>query len=57
MATLRNATWQEFESILEELGEQRTARVAYSGGNLEILVPLPEHERTKIVSADLVKTI
>ncbi|WP_297083508.1 Uma2 family endonuclease [Thermoleptolyngbya sp. C42_A2020_037] len=57
MATLRNVTWQEFESILEELGEQRAARVAYSGGNLEIMVPLPEHERAKIVIADLVKTI
>ena len=41
--TIPNVSWQEFESILQELGEHRSARVAYSKGTLEIMVPLPEH--------------
>lgn len=57
IATLKDVTWQEFEEILEELGERRNSRIAYSEGKLEIMVPLPEHERAKIVIADLVKAI
>lgn len=43
--TIPNVNWQEFETILQELGEKRTARVAYNRGTLEIMVPLPEHEK------------
>ncbi len=57
IATLKDVTWQEFEEILAELGERRNSRIAYSEGKLEIMVPLPEHERAKIVIADLVKAI
>ncbi len=39
---LRDVTWQEFETILDELGEHRAARVAYDRGILEIMTPLPE---------------
>lgn len=35
-----NVSWEEFESILQELGEKRSARVAYSKCTLEIMVPL-----------------
>jgi Uma2 family endonuclease len=57
VATLKDVTWQEFEAILEELGDKRSSRIAYSQGRLEIVVPLPEHERAKILIADLVKVI
>jgi Uma2 family endonuclease len=57
VATLRGVTWQEFIEIVEELGEKRVSRIAYSQGRLEIMVPLPEHERTKILIADLVKAL
>lgn len=52
-----NLSWQEFEWILQELGENRSARVAYSRGTLEIMIPLPEHERPKELIADIVKTL
>lgn len=29
---LNNISWQEFEAILEDLGEHRAARVAYDNG-------------------------
>ncbi len=54
---IRDVGWQEFEAILEELGDRRVSRVAYYQGDLEIRMPLPEHERSKIVIADLIKIL
>ncbi|WP_017315094.1 Uma2 family endonuclease [Mastigocladopsis repens] len=54
---LRDVSWQEFEAILEELGEHRAARIAYDNGMLEIMTPLPEHERNKEIISDLVKAL
>ncbi|HAA29422.1 MAG TPA: hypothetical protein DCE56_19140 [Cyanobacteria bacterium UBA8553] len=55
--TIPNVSWEEFESILQELGEKRSPRVAYSQGTLEIMAPLPEHERPKDLISDIVKTL
>ncbi|MDF5715304.1 MAG: Uma2 family endonuclease [Rhizonema sp. NSF051] len=55
--TIPNVSWQEFESILLELGEKRAARVAYSNRTLEIMSPLPEHEIPKDLISDIVKTL
>ncbi|GET41722.1 Uma2 family endonuclease [Microseira wollei] len=52
-----NISWQEFEQILEELGEKRSTRIAYSKETLEIMSPLPQHERAIVVISDLVKTL
>ena len=38
---IHDLSWQEFENILEELGEHRSARVAYDNCALEIMTPLP----------------
>ncbi|MEG3858689.1 Uma2 family endonuclease [Microcoleus sp. herbarium12] len=57
VVTIPNITWLEFESILEELGEKRAARVAYSKETLEIMVPLPEHERPTDLISDIVKIL
>jgi Uma2 family endonuclease len=50
-------SWSEFEAILEELGEHRAARVAYLNSTLEIRMPLPEHEKPKIIIGDLLKIL
>ncbi|MDZ8083002.1 MAG: Uma2 family endonuclease [Nostoc sp. DcaGUA01] len=55
--TIPNITWEEFESILQELGEKRTTRIAYSQGNLEIMAPLPEDEIPKDLISDIVKIL
>ncbi|MDB9373783.1 Uma2 family endonuclease [Nodularia sphaerocarpa] len=44
---LYNISWQQFENLLQDLGENRAARIAYDNGNLEIITPLPEHEYYK----------
>ena len=54
---LKDISWQHFETILDELGEGRAARVSYSNGVLEIMVPLPEHEKDKEIIGDLVKVL
>lgn len=55
--TIPEVTWQEFEAILEELGERRIARIAYSQNMLEITVPRPDHEVPTDLICDIVKTI
>jgi len=52
-----DVTRSEFEAILEELGEHRSARVAYDRGLLEIMTPLPEQEYFKETIGDAVKDI
>ena len=54
---IQNLEWAEFESILEELGEHRSSRIAYSHGTLEIRMPTPEHEVDKELLGDLVKIL
>ncbi|HEY9782147.1 MAG TPA: Uma2 family endonuclease [Leptolyngbyaceae cyanobacterium] len=41
---LKNISWQLFESLLQEMGEQRSTRLAYHKGKLELMTPLWEHE-------------
>lgn len=41
---LKNISWKLFESLLVEMGEQRSTRLAYYKGKLELMTPLWEHE-------------
>ena len=52
-AILHRIDWNQFEKILEELGEHRASRIAYYDGTLEIRMPLPEHERAKVLISNL----
>ena len=55
--TIPDINWREFETILQELGESRGSRIAYSQNTLEIMVPLPDHERSKVLISDMVKIL
>lgn len=55
--TLREIDWSDFEAILDELGEHRGSRVAYFQGVLEIRMPLPEHEKAKIIIGEFIKIL
>jgi Uma2 family endonuclease len=57
VATFGDVSWQEFELILQELGEKRRSRIAYSHHTLEIMVPLPEHEIPRDLISDIVKIL
>ena len=54
---LKDVKWEEFEKILEDLGEERSTRIAYENRTLEIMTPLPEQERSKEVISDLLKAL
>ncbi|MGD2179565.1 Uma2 family endonuclease [Lusitaniella coriacea] len=54
---LQDVTWQEFEEILRELGEHRSARVAYNRGLLEIMTPLPGHEADKLFITNFIEIL
>ena len=54
---LHDVNWQEFEAILKELGDHRATRLAYSQGTLEMRMPLPKHEKAKVMIGDLVKIL
>ena len=54
---VEDVSWQQFESILAELGEHRASRLSYSNRRLEIMVPLPEHEKAKEIIGDMVKIL
>jgi len=57
LVTIPSVSWEEFESILQELATKRSARVAYSQGTLQIMVPLPEHEISRDLISDIVKIL
>ena len=42
---LPGVSWRQFETLLDELGQTRTARLTYDRGKLEMMTPLEEHER------------
>ena len=44
---LENISWHLFESLLEALGDDRSSRLAYDQGALEIMTPLLPHEHSK----------
>jgi Uma2 family endonuclease len=54
---IHSLTWQDFESILEELGEDRHTRIAYYNGTLEIMSPLSKHGRPHRIAGYIVSAI
>jgi len=54
---LHDVEWQQFESILQDLGDKRSSRIAYLNGVLEIVMPLPEHEKIKVLISYFVQVL
>ena len=54
---LQDISWQQLENILSEMEERSAARISYSYGRLEIMVPLPEHEKDKEIFGELVRVL
>ncbi|MBE9204023.1 Uma2 family endonuclease [Synechocystis salina LEGE 06099] len=54
---LKDVDWDEFEALLEELGEHRGSRIAYYQKQLEIMAPLPEQEIDKVLIGTLVEVL
>ena len=54
---LKNVSWRLFENLLDELGENRAARLAYDQGVLEIMSPLMPHEHNKRLIERLIEIL
>ena len=54
---LQDVSWEEFEAILQELGDRASVRVAYYDRTLEMMTPLPEHEYFQETISDAIKDI
>jgi len=48
-------SWEEYEDLLDDLADQPAVRVSYDEGTLEIMSPLPEHERYREFISDIVR--
>lgn len=44
---LDNVSWQQFENLLTELSNNRSARFCYDQGRLEMMTPTEEHDRCR----------
>ena len=47
MLVVPNVSWEDYEDLLADLGNRPGVRVSYDEGRLEIVSPLPEHEKYK----------
>lgn len=55
---ISGVTWEQYEGLLEDLGDDRhIPRINYCNGILELMSPLPAHERPHRIIADIVKAI
>lgn len=50
-------TWQDYQTLLEHLGDRTFPRVKYRDGELLLMVPLPEHGKQLDVVVDMVKVL
>jgi Uma2 family endonuclease len=56
-AILPNITWHTFETILTEIGNHRSTRLAYDQGTLEIMTPLMSYEHNKRLIEKVICTL
>ncbi|HET6251803.1 MAG TPA: Uma2 family endonuclease [Tepidisphaeraceae bacterium] len=50
---LHGVSWDDYERVLEEIGDGST-RVTYCDGSMEIMSPLPEHDRAALAIGRLI---
>ena len=50
-------TWQDYQAMLEHLGDRTSPRVKYRNGELLLMVPLPEHGKQLDIIVDMVKVL
>jgi Uma2 family endonuclease len=53
---MENASWELYEKLLHDIGE-RPVRINYDQGRLEMMSPLPEHERPKKIIGRLIEAL
>jgi Uma2 family endonuclease len=54
---LLDVSWEDYERLLDDLGESYTPRIHYDEGTLELMAPLFIHERDKELTSILVRVL
>ncbi|NEQ97651.1 MAG: Uma2 family endonuclease [Cyanothece sp. SIO2G6] len=54
---IHDMSWEAYETLLHEFGEDCNVRLAYHSGTLSLMSPLPKHERAIVIMSDVVKLI
>lgn len=54
---LQGVGWATYKALMADIGDNRSCRIAYDQGILEIRMPLQEHEVPKVLIADFVTAI
>jgi Uma2 family endonuclease len=54
---LKNISWKTYESLLNELTQQRGIRLTYDRGNLEIMTPSAPHEKSGELLGNFVEVL
>jgi len=52
---MKGVSWQTYKTLMSEVGDERSWRIAYDRGILEIRIPLEEHEEPKGLLESFVK--
>jgi Uma2 family endonuclease len=55
--SLPNISWDKFEALLDELGNQRSVHITYDRGKLEMIEPHPAHDRAQRLMESLLLVI
>jgi len=54
---LKGVSWSTFKALMADIGEDRSCRIAYDQGLLEIMVPDEQHEEPKILISSFVEAL
>ena len=55
---IENISWDQYDALITELGEERVSpRINYCHNTLELMAPLPIHERPNRLITDIVKAL
>ena len=54
---LKNISWKTYESLVNELAQQRGIRLTYDRGNLEIMTPSAPHEKSGELLGNFVEVL
>ncbi|MDG2989847.1 Uma2 family endonuclease [Candidatus Synechococcus calcipolaris G9] len=53
---LQGVSWATYQNLVREIIHEQRARITYDQGQLEIMVPLPEHESYKRLFGRMIET-
>src|SRR5438034_9472497 len=54
---VHNVSWETYEGLIADFANQSSPRLTYDRGTLEIMTPLPDHERVKHIIEIIIEVV